>query len=148
MKAMKLAINRTHGITRPSEPGREYQVHLSMLVNGKAAGWGIDRPLLKLWVEISRPFQYLLEILRQQSTLCNKAAVEGKTANRGYTLADGPWMYRLTKKQRAIGQWYELKDEQTFRVMLDSLKANEQTCIMMHVCITISFFNTSASKHQ
>jgi hypothetical protein len=133
VQAIKVAEVRVGCNTKSPQKIKEYQVQLSLLANGNAVGWRVDKPLLKLWIQDSQPLHYLLEILRQESSVCNKSVVGGKVTSVGYTLEDGPWMYRMTRDGQAFGTWFELKDEHTFNVMLDKLTTNERVCTMMHV---------------
>lgn len=80
------------------------------------------------------PFHNLLATLREETMLSQKLT---PTSNEvlGWTLDDGPWMYRLVSPSEILGDWLDLSDEVEYQRILQSLRQGEWELVLMHVSL-------------
>mgnify|MGYP001600049516 CR=1 FL=1 len=78
------------------------------------------------------PFHNLLATLREETMLSQKPAPTS-TEVLGWTVGDGPWMYRLIAPSEAPGDWLELSDEIEYQRVLQSLR--QGALVLMHVSL-------------
>lgn len=76
----------------------------------------------KIYFATNTPVASFLQDLTLWTSRCNKKAVGGKTTTSGFTIEEGPWEYRLVNGGKVFGDWYKLKDEASYQVILDMIK--------------------------
>ncbi|OBT68227.1 hypothetical protein VE03_02249 [Pseudogymnoascus sp. 23342-1-I1] len=102
------------------------------LVLKSIAGANCDNVLTtNLFLSYTTPFHNLLAMLREETMLSQKPTPTGEEVL-GWTLEDGPWMYRLVPPSETPGDWLELSDEVKYQRLLQSLRQGERDLVLMH----------------
>lgn len=99
----------------------EFRIDLSKLTRGQVG----NLEMARLHFSYAISFGSFLSILRDRTA---SQSVKG-----GLTVQEGPWKYKVEEDGRAVGDWYDLMDENSFEDMLRKLKLSEGAATMMHV---------------
>lgn len=73
-------------------------------------------------------------MLREETMLSLKPTPTGDEVL-GWTLDDGPWMYRLVPLSETLGDWLDLSDDVEYQRVLQGLRQGEGDLVMMHVSL-------------
>lgn len=91
------------------------EFHLSL---HSIAGANCDTILkTDLFLPYDMPFNNLLATLREETMLSRKSTPKIDEVL-GWTLDDGPWMYRLIRPSGALGNWLDLSDGVEYQKVL------------------------------
>lgn len=53
----------------------------------------------------------------------------------GWTLDDGPWMYKLVPPSETPGDWLDLSDDVEYQRVLQGVRQGEGDLVLMHVSL-------------
>lgn len=76
-------------------------------------------------------FSYTINFESFLSTLTDETSLQKE--DRGFSLEDGPWKYKIMLNGKAVGPWSNLEDENSFKDLLFKLRESEGTATMIHV---------------
>lgn len=99
------------------------------------AGANCDTILMTdLFLPYDMPFHSLLATLREETMISPKSTPKSDGVL-GWTLDDGPWMYKLIRPSETPGDWLNLSDELEYQKTLQRLRQGEGCLILMHVSL-------------